>query len=193
MTEGHFDPKRASLLDSEERLKELRPQQLLTDIAGITKGLTCIDLGCGTGTFSFPMVLSVGNEGIVYAVDDSDEMLEHLRAKNPPPNLRLVYGDARQTGLGSETADFCLLAYILNQVKPPDSLVAEAFRLLKPEGRVLVVEWKADRDSPGPPQSKRVASEHVERLFKQAGFSRFEYIDWSDNRYVAIGKKIKPE
>lgn len=193
MPEIRFNAKRAPLLDKEERLKELRPQELLTDIAGITKGLTCIDLGCGTGTFSFPMVLCVGDEGVVYAVDDTAEMLEHIRAKNPPSNLRLVYGDARQTGLGSQIADFCLLAFILIQVKRPDSLMAEAFRLLKPGGRALVVEWKADRDSPGPSRSRRLPREHVERLFKQVGFSCFEYIDWSNNRYVAIGKKIKPE
>lgn len=192
MTEAHFDTRRAPLLDNEERLKELKPQQLLTDIAGITRGMTCIDLGCGTGTFSFPMVQCVGNAGVVYAVDDSAEMIERIRAKNPPPNLRLVYRDATQTGLGSQIADFCLLAFILHEVKHPDSLVAEAFRLLKPGCGVMVVEWKAELDSPGPPRRRRLARQHIEQLFKQAGFCRFEYLDWSTNHYVAIGNKKRP-
>jgi len=85
MTQDHFDIKRAPLLDNEERIKELRPQQLLTQVAGITKGMTCVDLGCGTGTFSLPMAYCIGSEGIIYAVDDSAEMLEHIRAKTPRP------------------------------------------------------------------------------------------------------------
>jgi ubiquinone/menaquinone biosynthesis C-methylase UbiE len=193
MTEGHFDPKRAPILDSEERIKELRPYQLLKDTAVIKTGMTCIDLGCGTGTFSFPMLLCVGTEGVVYAVDDSAEMLEHIRAKNPPPNLILVHGNVSQTGLNNEIADFCLLASILHEVDQPANLLAEAFRLLKPEGRVLVVEWKADLDSPGPPQSRRLSRETVEQLFKQANLGNFEYIDWSRNHYVTTGSKMRTD
>ena len=118
-------------------------------------------------------------------------MLEHIQAKKPPPNLRLVYRDVAQTGLGSEIADICLLAFILHEVKRPDSLVVEVSRLLKPEGRALVVEWKADLDSPGPPRKRRLAREHVERLFKQVGFCYFDYLDWSKNHYVATGSKMR--
>ncbi len=189
MTQGHFDTRRARRLDGEERVKELRPQQLLTEVAGITRGMTCVDLGCGTGTFSLPMAGCVGSEGIVYAVDDSAEMLEYLRAKNPPPNLRLVQRDAGQTGLDSQIADFCLLAFILHEVKQPDSVVSEAFRLLKPEGKVLVVEWKADLGSPGPPRNRRLSQGQVERLFQTVGFSRFAYVDWTKNHFAVMGSK----
>ncbi len=191
--QGHFDTKRARVLDNEERIKELRPHQLLTEVAGITKGMTCVDLGCGTGTFSLPMVYYVGNEGIVYAVDDSAEMLEYLRARNPPPNLKLVQRDAKQTELSSQIADFCLLAFILHEVKQPDGLINEAFRLLRPEGKALVVEWKAELDSPGPLRSRRLSREQVGRLFEQIGFSCFQYLDWSKNHYVAISSKKRPE
>jgi len=189
MTEGHFDPKIAPVLDSQERIKELRPYQLLKDTAGITSGMTCIDLGCGTGTFSFPLLLCVGAEGVVYAVDDSDEMLDYIRTENPPPNLILVHSDVTQTGLDNEIADFCLLSSILHEVDQPAGLLAEAFRLLKPAGRVLVVDWKAELDSPGPPQSRRLSREKVEQLFKQADFLNFQYLDWSRNYYIVIADK----
>lgn len=191
MTEGHFDPKLSPVLDSQERVKELRPYQLLKDTAGVSPGMTCIDLGSGTGTFSFPMLLCVGSEGVVYAVDDSDEMLQHIQDKNPPPNLILVHGDVSKTGLDSGIADFCLLSSILHEVDQPAKLVAEAVRLLKPGGRVLDVDWKAELDSPGPPQRRRLSREKVEQLFKQAGLSNFEYLDWSKNHYVAIADKTK--
>jgi ubiquinone/menaquinone biosynthesis C-methylase UbiE len=191
MRGGHFDPKRAPYLDADERIKELRPYQLLKEKAGIKPGMTCIDLGSGTGTFSFPLLRYVGSNGLVYAVDDSDEMLARIKAKNPPPNLILVHSDVSNTGLNDKIADFCLMSSILHEVDQSDKLLAEAYRLLKSGGRVLVVEWKAELDSPGPPQKRRLSREKVERLFKQAGFLNVEYCDWSRNYYIALGTKNK--
>lgn len=189
MREGHFDPKVAPVLDSEERIKELRPYELLKDKAGVKPGMTCIDFGSGTGTFTFPLLLCVGADGAVYAVDDSEEMLERIRAKNPPPNLMLIHSDVSRTGLGDGIADFCLLSSILHEVDQPANLVAEAFRLLKPGGRVLDLDWKAELDSPGPPQRRRLSREKVEQLFKKVGFHHFTYLDWSRNYYVAQADK----
>ncbi len=192
MSDGCFDIKKASKLDSEGRIKELRPYDLLKDVAGVASGMVCIDFGSGTGTFAFPMAQFVGNEGKVYAVDNSTDMLEYIRAKKPPANLVLVQRDVGRTGLDSQIADLCLLAFILHEVKVPDYVINEASRLLKPEGKILVVEWKADLDSPGPPRNRRITKEQLERLFRQAGLSLAEYIDWSGNHYAAIGKKLKP-
>ena len=193
MTESHFDIGRAGKLDNEERIRELKPKQLLEDVGGVTEGMTCIDLGSGTGTFSFPLAQCVGDSGIVYAVDDSIKMLDYMRVKNPPINLRLVHANASSTGLDSQIADLCLLAFVLHEVKEPGSLIVEACRLLKPKGKALVVEWKAHLDSPGPPRSIRITQEHLELLFKQIGLSDFRYIDWSSNHYVAVGNKKTSE
>jgi len=191
MKEGHFDPKIAPVLDSEERLKELRPYELLKDRAGVKPGMTCIDLGSGTGTFTFPLLLCVGAEGVVYAVDDSDEMQDYIRSKNPPPNLIFVHNDVRRTGLDDGIADFCLLASILHEVDQPADLLAEAFRLLKPGGRILDLDWKAELDSPGPPQRRRLSREKVEKLLGQAGFINADYSDWSRNHYITLANKIE--
>lgn len=192
MSDGCFDIKKASKLDSEGRIKELRPYDLLKDVAGVASGMVCIDFGSGTGTFALPMAQFVGNEGKVYAVDNSTDMLEHIQAKKPPTNLILVQHHVGQTGLDSQIADLCLLAFILHEVKVPNYVMTEASRLLKPEGKVVVVEWKADLDSPGPPRNRRITKEQVEGLFRQAGLSLIEYIDWSRNHYVAKGNKVKP-
>ena len=187
------DPeKRMQMLDSEGRIKDLRPNDLIEKLAGITKGMTCVDLGCGTGAFAFPMVLSVGDKGIVYAVDKNAYMLERIRAKNPPPNLILLLCDANQTGLGSHIADFCLIALVLHELEQPYTVMSEAFRLLKPDGTLVVVEWKAEPDVVrGPSHVNRLYREQIERLFKRAGFSRFKYIDWTKNYYVTEGFKKK--
>ena len=56
MGEGIFDIKQAKKLDNPDRINELKPLNLLRDLAGITNGYTCIDFGSGTGTFALPML-----------------------------------------------------------------------------------------------------------------------------------------
>lgn len=189
MSSHCFDVKQAAKLDSEGRLKDLRLDEFVKDVARVTDGMVCIDFGSGTGTFALPLAQYAGNSGKVYAVDNNAEMLGHIRAKNPPPNLVLVQRDVAQTELDDQIADLCLSAFILHEVRQPDNLVAEAFRLLKPQGRLLVVEWKAELESPGPPKSRRITREQIEQLFGRAGLSLVEYLDWSINHYVAIGSK----
>ncbi len=189
MSEGHFDIRQASRLDSAGRIAELKPRELLMNVAKVTKGMVCIDFGSGTGTFALPMAILAGDGGKVYAVDNSAEMLEHIRAKKPPPNLILLKRNVERTELDSHIGDLCLLAFILHEVKQPYRLIAEASRLLKSEGRLVVVEWKADLEAPGPPRKRRIPREQIEQLFEQAGLDLAEYIDWSQNHYVTIGKK----
>ncbi len=188
-----LDPKvRAQRMDSEEHSKMLKPHELLNDVIGITKRMTCVDLGCGAGAFSFPMAL-YADEGMVYAVDNTPEMMERIRSKNPPPNLRLLECDATKTGLEEGIADFCLISLVLHDYKQPDDFISEAFRLLKPGGKLVVVEIKEDVESPQHPKDMLITRERIARLFKKVGFSSFAYADWSERYYIATGIKSKPE
>lgn len=187
MADQHFDIKRAPVLESQERLAELRIDKLFSDFIEIKEGMTCVDLGSGSGVFSFALTHHVGENGVVYAVDDSNEMLEYLRKKNPPQNMVLLHRDAGDTGLKSEIADVCLLAFILHEVNTPDRFMKEAYRLLKPDGRILVVEWKAELTPKGPPGDVRIDKDKLRRLFSQFEFTGFRCIDWSINHYVAAG------
>ncbi|MBI4286502.1 MAG: class I SAM-dependent methyltransferase [Chloroflexi bacterium] len=192
MVERHFDVKEAEELDSAERLRELRPQELLTQLGRVRRRrMTCVDLGSGTGVFALPLAEMAGSEGTVYAVDDSRAMLDRLKGRRPPPQVKLVKTDVTRTGLPSGNADFCLLAFILHEVETPESLVAEAFRLLKPGGRVLVMEWKAEKEAPpGPPRSIRLDRKRVEGLLTGTGFIHLVYRDWSANYYAVTAVKM---
>ena len=189
MDEGIFDIKHAHKLDNPGRIKDLRPQELLRNVAKITSSNMCVDFGSGTGMFALPMAELVGSNGKVYAIDNSLEMLAHIKTKNPPANLVLVHSDVNQTGLNSKVADICLLAFILHEIKEPGNLIAEAFRLLKSDGRLVIVELKAELDKPGPPKKRRISKEQILQLFNQNSLTLASYMDWSQNHYVAVGKR----
>ena len=178
-----------SRLEDESRVEELKPYDLLRNVAGITEGMTCVDLGCGTGVFTIPMAEITGKAGKVYGVDNSAELLEYLRRKKPPLNIVLINSDVRKTGLESGIADFCLLAFILHEVKDPEVLVSEAHRLLKSGGKMMAVDWRADAKGKGPPVSIRLKRTRVQQIFKSCHFKDFQYRGWSVNHYVVTGIK----
>ncbi len=187
MGKGIFDVKQAHMMDDPGRVKDLRPLELLTDVVKIADGDTCVDFGSGTGLFALPMAELVGSMGKVYAVDKSQEMLAHIKKKHPPVNLQLVHSDVKRTGLDSQIADICLLSCILHEINEPENLIAEAFRLLKPIGKLVIVEWKAELDKPGPPRKRRIPKEQIIQLFDQNGLTLASYLNWSPNHYVAVG------
>jgi ubiquinone/menaquinone biosynthesis C-methylase UbiE len=184
-----FDISRAAKLDIPGRITELKPVKLLEEIAHIKKGMICVDLACGTGTLAIPMAELTGKNGKVYAVDRSPEMLEHLRHKSPPENIITVQRDVADTGLDNEIADFCLMAFIIHEVEKPESIILEAGRLLKPGGRIMVIEWREDRKSPGPSPQARVKRTFLKQLIEERGFSDSKFFDWSENYYTALAGK----
>ena len=188
METGHHDTAKFARLNNPGRIEELRPAQLLKEIGSVTEGMTCVDMGSGTGVFSLPMVDLVGRTGTVHAVDTSTDMLDYIRAKDPSPNLRLVQADVGRTGLANGIADVCLLAFILHEVKAPEEVLTEAHRLLKHGGKVIIVEWSLE-SAKGPPLDIRIRRPKVERMLREAGLEVGEYVDWSRNHYVITGKK----
>jgi len=178
---------RVQRLNDSGRLDELRPTALLEEL-GVTKGMVCIDLGSGTGVFALPMADLVGTEGLVYAVDSSADMIDYLRTRAPRSNLRLVLADAGCTGLDSEMADFCLLAFVLHEVKDPEAVLTEVNRILKRGGTAAVPEWRLDAHR-GPPPDLRISCEKAAQLLEHAGFAVTTQHDWSPNHYVIAGQK----
>ena len=187
--QGIFDDRHAPMLDADWRVSELQPERLVRDIIGVKHGDSCVDFGSGTGTFAFPMADAVGDKGRVYAVDNSDRMFEMIASKNPPPQLLTVRADVTRTDLDDDFADVCLLAFILHEVSAQEDLIAEACRLLKPGGRIVVLEWRADAEMPMPPKHKRITREKIEHLFAQSNIRLADFIERTDSHYVAVGEK----
>ncbi|MGI2336583.1 MAG: class I SAM-dependent methyltransferase [Dehalogenimonas sp.] len=188
--EHHFSVKMAARLDNPGRIAELRIPELLVEVGRVKTGMVCVDLGAGTGTFTLPLAGLAGQTGKVYAVDDSRDLLDIIKGKNPPDNVDLIQADFTATGLDDAIADFCLAAFVWHETNAPEKLMAEAFRLLKPGGRLLVVEWRAEFDSPGPPQRIRIAPSRMAAMFRDTGFAEFSYLNWTQKHYYGSGLKL---
>ncbi|MCE1241042.1 MAG: class I SAM-dependent methyltransferase [Azonexaceae bacterium] len=104
---------------------------------GLQAGMTVLDVAAGTGLVSVEAQALVGPEGRVLALDPSPGMLAELGRKLPVETL-VAY--AEEIPLPDASVDFISMGYALRHVGDIDRAFAEFARVLRPGGRVCVME-----------------------------------------------------
>src|SRR4051794_8344748 len=87
-----FDTSRWQRLESPERLARLDPAAMISRI-GLHPGMHVADLGSGTGIFAAAIAAAVLPTGRVYALDNSQEMLDVILSKNLPAAVHPMLAD----------------------------------------------------------------------------------------------------
>ena len=119
------------------------PERLLHPY--VKPGMTVVDLGCGMGYFTIGLARLTGPEGRVIAVDLQQKMLDALgrRSRRAGVAERIVLHRCRKASLGIEdSADFALAFWMAHEVPGKPRFFGEILALLKPQGRLLLVEPK---------------------------------------------------
>jgi ubiquinone/menaquinone biosynthesis C-methylase UbiE len=183
-----FDPQKRHGLLSEERQARWNPPQFLQQLA-IRPGHAALDLGCGPGFWTLPLAELVGPSGKVWALDVSQEMLDTLAEQKPPAQVVPVLGELPAIGLDAAVTDFIWAAFVYHEVEG-NELAVEMERVMRPGGRVAILEWRPDgANQSGPPSDHRVWPDRVELALRQAGFTQVETA-WQDaNAYLITGRK----
>ena len=148
MSERYTEEWVASLLDVDKRFGAAGPGELL---AGVASGATVVDYGCGPGYFTLAAARLAGPEGRVYAVDLEPRMVELVRRRAAAAglaNVVAVASDGTRADLPDALADYIICVQIMHYADGRDGQVAVARdlrRLLKPDGSVLIAQWKPKR------------------------------------------------
>lgn len=112
-----------------------------TQFAGITAGLSILDLGSGAGNDCFVARALVGSEGKVTGLDFTQEMLLKAKINNSRlgyTNVKFVKGDIEEMPFEDNTFDVIISNCVLNLVPDKDKAFGEMFRVLKPGGHFCV-------------------------------------------------------
>lgn len=183
-----FDVRQKQLLLSEEREAALEPEKLLRKL-GLRAGDTMADIGCGPGFFALPAARIVGSNGIVLAGDIQGEMLTSVRSRAHEAdlhNIRVVKTSETEIPLPAESFDFVLLAFVLDELEHRATFLHRAARLLKPSGRVVVMEWERAETPSGPPIEDRVSRDELVEDALAAGLRVKEDGELDDGQYYYI-------
>jgi putative heme-binding domain-containing protein len=124
-----------------------RPETLL-DSLRIVPGATVVDLGAGAGYFTWRLARRVGATGRVVAVDIQPTMLDRIRGqvKNRGlTNVEVVLGSETNPGL-PDGVDLVFVANAYHEFSEPAAMMAAVRRCLKPNGRVVVIEYAEEHD-----------------------------------------------
>jgi ArsR family transcriptional regulator len=127
---GQWDKVRAELYGGRA---DLAPLAALLD-----PGWTVADLGCGTGQTTAALAPFVGQ---VIAVDESNAMLAAARRRLADHgNVDVRSGSLEHLPIEAGTVDAAILSLVLHFVVDPGKVIAEAARVLRPGGRILIVD-----------------------------------------------------
>lgn len=182
---------------------------------GLMEGMKVADLGAGSGAYTAAAASQVGTSGRVYAVEVQKELLSRIKnnadnAASQVPvssgeksassdsikrvfrgatNVEVIWGDIELPGgtkIKDALLDAVIVSNVLFQAEDKKGLVEEVKRILKPKGRVLVVDWKESYRGMGPHPDHIVSEQSAKKLFEGSGFSLDRSISAGDHHYGFI-------
>jgi ubiquinone/menaquinone biosynthesis C-methylase UbiE len=183
-----FDTRQKQSLLSEERHEALQPEVLLRRL-GLRKGDTMADIGCGPGFFTLPAASIVGPTGRVFAADIQGEMLTAVRSRAAEAeltNVRVVKTSDTEIPLPAASCNFILMAFVLSELDQRATFLHKAARLLKPKGRLIVVEWVKREEADGPPADERIPLDDLLADATAAGLRLDEREDLDESQYYCV-------
>jgi ubiquinone/menaquinone biosynthesis C-methylase UbiE len=136
----------AQWLERESRAREERPELLLRKLA-LAPGMTVADIGAGTGYYTWQLAKQVGPGGRVYAVDVQPEMIRLLdsqMARRSVRNVISVLGSDTSVKLPPARVDLAIMVDVYHELAYPAEVLDSIVDALKPGGRVVFVEYRAE-------------------------------------------------
>lgn len=170
----------------------LNPFKLLERV-GLRRGAWVADLGCGsTGHFVFPAAQMVGADGKVFAVDIRKialQAVEKAARHERFLNIETVWSDIEVVGaarIPDASLDLTLVVDNLYLAENRDGLIQESWRLTKPGGLLVCVEWLPGKTLLGPPNDHRLESDVADRLWRRHGWIAQESFQAGEFHYALV-------
>lgn len=159
---------------------------------GLHEGMKVADFGAGSGHYARALAGIVGHSGKVYAIDIQEDVLKHLKSNSHQHHQRIietVWGDIEKsagTHLREASVDAVVLANTLFQIENRQGMLKEIRRVLKPGGKLLVVDWAGSYGGMGPAPERVVREQDAEALFINGGFHKVKSFRGGPHHYGCI-------
>ena len=136
----------ANWLERPEREQEEKTEAMV-DALKLREGEVVADIGVGSGFVARKIAKRVGETGIVYGVDIQQEMLDLLTKRMAMfriNNVKPVLGETTDPKLPAESCDTMIMVDVYHEFDQPYEMIESMLRGLKPGGRLVFVEFRAE-------------------------------------------------
>ena len=169
----------APWLIRDEREREERCSLMLANL-GVRPQMVICDMGCGVGFHSIKMAQMTGPRGYVAGVDVQSQMLTMMRKRMEEEgieNIVPILGSYHNPRLPRDTFDMVLMVDVYHEFSHPVQMLSAIRNSLKPDGVVVLVEYRAeDKTVPIKPEHK-MSQEQVEKELTANGFKLVKSYD----------------
>ena len=146
----------------------LNPAEVLKQLK-LKKGMIAAGFGCGSGGWVIPLA-KILEEGKIYAIDILEEPLSALKGRAKLEkilNVETIRSNVEAKNgskLSDNSCDLVLMTNLLFECDDKKIVLEEGKRVLKPGGRILVVDWI--KDNPLTPEIEWVDFEEIKKIAK---------------------------
>ncbi|MFC2159400.1 class I SAM-dependent methyltransferase [Actinomycetota bacterium] len=178
-------------LISEKRKKILPAKKILLDI-GLKGGDIFADIGCGIGYFSLPASKIVGNQGKVYAMDISQDMLDEMKTNiydKDITNIELIKTSEDNLVILDNIINVAFASTVLHEVDGLSSILNEIKRIMVNKGNFIIIEWNEVKKDLGPPIKHRIFPDELFKKLKKIGFHSINVKNMNEYFYIITCSK----
>jgi ubiquinone/menaquinone biosynthesis C-methylase UbiE len=165
---------------------------MVIDALGLRGGEVVADLGAGSGYFSFRIAPNVGNAGKVLAVDVQDEMLGTIRTRTVAQkvtNVEAVKASETDPHLPVNSVDIVLMVDVYHELSYPFEVMIKVREALKPDGRVVFVEYRKEDPVVPIKQVHKMSVEQLEKEMQVIGLTHVQTLETLPSQHIVIFKK----
>jgi len=144
---------------------------------GVDPGMSIADFGSGSGAYVLLIAEALANSGHVYAIDVQRDLLRRIKNdahKRGFKNVEVIWTDLEHPGaskIADRTLDLVLISNLLFQIVDKEAVLSEAWRILRPTGRLAIIDWNESYGGMGPIKQDVVSKEKTLALARSAGFA----------------------
>lgn len=172
----------------------LNPIQILKDL-NIEEGMNIADFGAGSGYMVFPAAEMVGKKGLIYALDVNKTVIAHLQKEAKQKNfsnIKTIWTNLEMVNrnpIKPNAVDLVLIVNMLFESTKYYEIIKEACRILKPAGRVVIIDWIKQATPFGPSLDERVNLEKLKQTAYSLGLNKIKEFEPCPYHFGIVFKK----
>lgn len=170
------------------------PQHNIEQLS-LSDGAIVADLGAGSGFYTIEAAKAVAPTGKVYAVDVQKDLLERLKKdaqRQHITNIEILVGNIEKLGgtrIRESSCSTVIVSNVLFMIEDKKNFFLEVKRILKPAGRLFLVDWSASFSQMGPHTDHVVYKDDAINMALAAGFEFEREINAGMHHYGIIFRK----